>query len=106
MISPYIGSIPNQIIYVMNTYIYENQNSQSFYNMAWIAFMISFVGMAIGIWALEGSLEIKGFLAMSYLFSVTACFTVAKVVRDKHESEKFLNKVEKSKTEKYLAEHS
>ena len=73
--------------------------------MAWIAFVISFAGMAIGIWHLEGDLAIKGFLVMSYLFSVTACFTVGKVVRDKHEAEKFLNKVEKSKTEKYLAEN-
>ncbi|MEM9548586.1 MAG: YiaA/YiaB family inner membrane protein [Bacteroidota bacterium] len=89
----------------MNSYIYENQNSKSFYNMAWIAFAISFIGMAVGIWHLEGDLSIKGFLLMSYLFSVTACFTVAKVVRDKHESEKFLNKMEKSKTEKFLAEN-
>jgi len=74
--------------------------------MAWIAFVISFVGMATGIWYLEGSIAIKGFLAMSYLFSVTACFTVSKVVRDQHEAEKFLNKMEKSKTEKFLADHT
>lgn len=73
--------------------------------MAWIAFIISFVGMATGVWFLEGDIAIKGFLVMSYLFSVTACFTVGKVVRDKHESEKFHNKMEKSKTEKFLAEN-
>ena len=74
--------------------------------MAWIAFALSFAGMAIGVRHLDGDLAIKGFLVMSYLFSITACFTVAKVVRDKHESEKFLNKMEKSKTEKFLAENS
>jgi hypothetical protein len=89
----------------MNSYIYEDHNSKSFYNMAWIAFIISFVGMATGVWFLEGDIAIKGFLVMSYLFSVTACFTVGKVVRDKHESEKFHNKMEKSKTEKFLAEN-
>ena len=73
--------------------------------MAWIAFGISFIGMAVGIWNLEGDIATKGFLVMSYLFSVTTCFTVSKVVRDKHESEKFLNKMEKSKTEKFLAEN-
>ena len=72
--------------------------------MAWIAFAISFVGMGTGIWFLEGDIAIKGFLVMSYLFSVTACFTVGKVVRDEHESEKFHNKMEKTKTEKFLAE--
>ena len=89
----------------MNSYI-NNQNSKSFYNMAWIAFAISFIGMAIGIFYIELDLASKGFLAMSYLFSVTSCFTVAKVVRDKHESEKFINKVESAKTEKFLNENN
>ena len=30
-------------------YIYENNNTKSFYNMAWIAFGISFIGMAVGL---------------------------------------------------------
>lgn len=84
--------------------IYENQNTKSFYNMAWIAFAISFVGMLAGLTYLDSSIPMKGFLAMSYLFSVTACFTVAKVVRDKHESNKLINKVENAKTEKFLSE--
>ena len=90
----------------MTNYIYENQNSKSFYSMAWIAFVLSFVGMGVGIFYLEGNLAIKGFLLMSYLFSVTSCFTVAKVVRDKHEADQFLNKVEMTKTEKFMSEHS
>jgi len=48
----------------------------------------------------------KGFLAMSYLFSVTSCFTLSKVVRDKHEANKFINKVENAKTEKFLSENT
>lgn len=90
----------------MNSYIYENQNSKSFYNMAWIAFAISFVGMCAGLVYMEADLAVKGFLAVSYLFSVTSCFTLAKVVRDKHEAEKFINKVENAKTEKFLNENN
>jgi len=88
----------------MNSYIYENQNTKSFYNMAWIAFGISFAGMIAGLVYMEADIAMKGFLAMSYLFSVTACFTLAKVVRDKHESDRFINKVENAKTEKFLSE--
>jgi len=73
--------------------------------MAWIGFVVSFVGITAGIIYMEGDIATKGFLLMSYLFSVTACFTVAKVIRDKHESEKFINKVEKSKTERFLTEN-
>lgn len=88
----------------MSSYIFENRNTKSFYNMAWIAFALSFIGMFVGVFYMEGSMELKGFLVMSYLFSVTSCFTLAKVVRDKDESEKFINKVETARTEKLLNE--
>jgi len=72
--------------------------------MAWAALAISVVGMGIGLIYLQTTIAMKGFLAMSYLFSVTSCFTVAKVVRDKHEADRFINKVENAKTEKLLSE--
>ncbi len=89
----------------MSNYIYESSNSKSFYNMAWIAFLISFVGMGLGLFYMDTNLAMKGFLAMSYLFSITACFTLAKVIRDKHESERFITKVETAKTERFLNEN-
>jgi len=90
----------------MNHYIYENRNSKSFYNMAWISFALSFVGMLAGLIYMEADLALKGFIGMTYLFSVTSCFTLAKVVRDRDEAEKFINKVESAKTEKFLNETS
>ncbi len=88
----------------MTNYIYENHNTKSFQTMAWIAFVISSVGMIAGLIYIEAEFAVKGFLAMAYLFSISSCFTLAKVVRDKHESEKFVNKVETKKTEKFLTE--
>lgn len=72
----------------MSTYFFENQNSKSFYNMSWIAFAVSFTGMILGIVYLNADIAVKGFFTMAYLFSVTACFTLSKVVRDKYEIEK------------------
>lgn len=89
----------------MSSFIYESGNTKAFYNMAWIGFGISFIGMTAGLFLLEADLAVKGFFGMSYVFSVISCFTVAKVVRDKHELEKFINKVENAKTEKFLAEN-
>lgn len=83
---------------------YENNNTKAFYTMAWIGFIISFAGIVIGLAYLEADFAMKGFLAMSYLFSVASCFTVAKVVRDRHESSQIINKVENAKTEKLLME--
>jgi len=89
----------------MASYFVEHSNSKSFYNMAWIAFILSVIAMVIGLGYLKASFEMKGFLAVSYLFSTMACFTVAKVVRDKFEAERVTNKVEQAKTERLLNEH-
>ena len=43
---------------------------------------------------------------MSYLFSVTDCFTEAKDVGDKNEVDQLLYEAEKTKKEKIMSEHS
>ena len=88
----------------MTNYIYENQNTKAFYTMSWLAFVISAVGLVAGLLYLDADFAMKGFLAMSYLFSITSCFTLSKVIRDRHEADKFINKVEHAKTEKFLSE--
>jgi len=72
--------------------------------MAWISFVVSFMGMAAGLVYLEAESAIKGFFAMAYLFSVTSCFTLAKVLRDKHEEERSMAYAEKVKSEKFMSE--
>lgn len=88
----------------MSRYIYEHSNTKAFYNMAWGAFGISFIGMVVGLIYMEADVALKGFLGMSYLFSITSCITLSKVVRDRHEADQFINKVETAKTEKFLNE--
>jgi len=89
---------------LMSSYIYENSNSKSFFNMAWISFVLSMIAMVIALGYLELDFSSIAFIGVCYVFSISSCFTLAKVVRDRHEAEKFLTKVEKSKTEKYLSE--
>ncbi|CAH1001412.1 hypothetical protein LEM8419_02315 [Neolewinella maritima] len=72
--------------------------------MAWIAFILATVGTLAGIVLLPADLATKGFLAMGFVFTVSSCFTLAKVVRDRHESSRLYNKVERAKTEKFLSE--
>ena len=91
--------------FAMPNYIYENANTKAFYTMSWLAFVVSAAGLTAGLVYLEADFAIKGFIAMSYLFSVTSCFTLAKVIRDRHEADKFINKVESAKTEKFLSEN-
>lgn len=89
----------------MHSAFIDSNNTKAFYNMAWIAFMCSAIGMIAGLILLEVDLSVKGFFAMAYLFSVSSCFTLAKVIRDRHETDRFVNRVENAKTEKFLNEH-
>lgn len=89
----------------MSTFLVDNNNTKAFYNMAWIGFCCSAIGMVAGLVLLEVDLSVKGFFAMAYLFSVSSCFTLAKVIRDRHESDRLINRVETAKTEKFLNEH-
>lgn len=86
----------------MYNYNYENQNSKSYYHMAWISFSLSFIGMAAGLIYLEAESAIKGIFAMAYLFSVSSCFTLAKVIRDRHETELSMVKTEQASNDKYM----
>ena len=89
---------------MMSHTIIDHSNSSSFFNMAWIAFVLATVGTIAGIVLLEASLSTKGFLAMGFVFTISACFTLAKVTRDRHEAERLYNKVERAKTEQFLSE--
>ena len=88
----------------MSYTIIDHSNSKSFYSMAWIAFVLACGGTLAGIIMLSAPPATKGFLAMGFVFTVSACFTLAKVVRDRHESDRLYNKVERAKTEKFLSE--
>ncbi len=81
---------------------YAASNSQSFYVLSWLSFSIAFIGSLIGIYFIPMDIYAKAFLGMAYLFSISACFMVAKVVRDKQESGTLINKIEQAKTEKLI----
>ena len=88
----------------MSHVIIDHSNSHAYYSMAWIAFVLAGAGTLAGIVLLSAAPATKGFLAMGFVFTVSACFTLAKVIRDRHESDRLYNKVERAKTEKFLSE--
>ena len=45
-------------------------------------------------------------MGMGLTFSVGSSFTLAKTIRDNHESQKILSRVDEAKLEKLLAEHN
>lgn len=68
------------------------------------SFVISLAAMAAGILFMPGDLVEKGYFALGSLFLVSSTFTMAKSVRDEHESQRLINKINEAKTNRILNE--
>jgi hypothetical protein len=74
---------------------------------AWVTFTYaSFIGSVVmmigGIVLLPLEIWVKGYLAMGVAMLVQSCITVTKTMRDLHEGEKLVNRIEDAKTERLL----
>lgn len=83
----------------------DSSNTAAFYFLAWASFAIASVGTLIGIVFLPVDTWIKGYMVIGYLFTVTSCFTLAKTLRDKHEAQRIINRLQNAKTEKLLSDY-
>lgn len=83
---------------------YNEPNTAAFNTLSWISFAIAGTATLLGILALPIELYSKAFLGLGFLYTITACFMVAKVVRDKQEAEKLISEINKVKTERILKE--
>ncbi|WP_405133679.1 YiaA/YiaB family inner membrane protein [Nocardia sp. NBC_01388] len=89
----------------MSTTSAQTKSTNAFLAQAAIAFGISFSANTIGIVYLPLDIWQRGFLLMTTLFLVSSCFTLAKVVRDQHESSKVHSRIDEARLEKLMAEH-
>jgi hypothetical protein len=71
----------------------------------WASFFISIGAAGIGISYLPVDGWVKGYMGMSYAFTVGSTFTLAKTVRDNHEATKITSRIDEARVEKILAEH-
>ncbi len=81
------------------------KNTTAFYAQAAIAFVVSMFAAGVGIFYLPIDSWQRGFLAITVLFLVTSTFTLAKVVRDNHESSAIHARIDDARMEKLLSEH-
>lgn len=72
----------------------------------WASFIIAVASTSIGIWYLPVTIWVQGFLAMGFLFSIGSSFTLAKTIRDNHESKKLVNRLEEAKAERLIHKYS
>lgn len=81
-------------------------HSGSWVAFTYASFAVSAFLVAVGVFFLPVDLWMKGYLTMGVVMLVQTCVTLTKTVRDVHESNKFVNRIEDAKTERLLMEVS
>ncbi|MEB3887118.1 YiaA/YiaB family inner membrane protein [Lyngbya sp. CCY1209] len=90
----------------MNSKLGAQKDTAAWIFQVWASFILATSATAIGIFYLPVDPWVKGFMGMGLTFSVGSSFTLAKTIRDNHESQKLLSRVDEAKLEKLLAEHN
>ena len=68
------------------------------------SFGVSLVAVVIGIIFMPADLLIKGYFSLCSLFLISSTITLAKTMRDEHESNRLINKVSEARTSKMINE--
>lgn len=80
------------------------RTTTAFFVQAAISFGISSSATAFGIGYLPLGGWTRAFLAIAVLYSITSAFTLAKVIRDRHEETAIVSRVDQARLDKLLAE--
>ena len=82
------------------------QHSPAWVTFTYISFAVSVLMVAIGIFFLPLDPWVKGYLAMGAVLLIQSCITMTKTMRDVHESDKLVNRLEDAKAERILMDFS
>lgn len=80
-------------------------HSSAWVAQVWISFVVSVGVTAMGVWFLPVDVWVKAFMAMGLLFVVGSTFSLAKTVRDQHESLSFKQRIDDARVSRLIAEH-
>ena len=98
------GCADPQAVRMSNISINQKPTS-AFYAQAGISFGIAGIGLLIGIYYLPVDEWTRAFLVFGALWLATSAFTLAKCVRDQHEANTVVHRVDEARLEKFLREH-
>jgi len=79
-----------------------HQDSKAWRLYAFSSFAVSLGMMVLGTLAIPGEMWMKGFFLLGTFFLVGSCFTLSKALRDQHEAENLVHKLETAKAERIL----
>jgi hypothetical protein len=78
------------------------QHSSSWITFTYASFIGSVLMVATGIVLMPLDLWVKGYFAMGIVMLIQSCVIVTKTIRDVHESNKLVNRIEDAKAERLL----
>ncbi len=78
------------------------QHSPAWVNFSYAMFLFSVAATIFGIMFLQIDLGSRGYLLMGVLMIVQTSINVTKTIRDNHEGDNLIRKIEDAKTEKLL----
>ena len=84
----------------------NTQHSPAWITFTYVSFAASAFMVGLGIWFLPADFSMKGYLMMGFLMLVQSCITMTKTMRDVHESDRLVNRLEDAKAERLLMEVS
>ncbi len=71
----------------------------------WLSFAVSVGVTGMGIYFLPVDGWVKAFMGMGLLFTDGSTFSLAKTVRDQHESQRMTSRIDDARLSKLIAEH-
>ncbi len=83
----------------------QQLHSAAWIAQVWLAFGGSVIAGAAGIFFLPVGPWERGFMALSFVMLATSSIALSKTVRDIHESNRLVKKVDEAKVTKLLADH-
>jgi hypothetical protein len=72
----------------------------------WIAFGVSVGAGLIGIYFLDTDPWIRAFLALAFTMAISSSISLSKTLRDIHEAERLVRRIDDAKVTKLLSEHT
>jgi hypothetical protein len=79
--------------------------TSAFYIQSTLSFAVALAAVGIGVALIPIDPWIRGFLGIGVLYVVTSAFNLAKCIRDRHESDAVLSRVDRARLEKLLTEY-
>jgi hypothetical protein len=89
----------------MESHTPSAKSTNAFFAQSALAFGVSLFTMLIAIFYLPSDPWPKAFLALGTLFLTTSAFTLAKCVRDAHESQYVVSRLDQARVDRILADH-